>query len=456
MKRIELSKITVEDGKILYEVRQDSGVELLRQDLAQLFIRLHCAENVKVSLGQVPQSILAVPISLYLLPLTYFYKIELVLPVMDKSLYDNLPEIYAAYSKLYGAFDEEWRGKVTVKTIIETPSLEKSMYDRVVFFSGGVDACSAGINNSGRKTLLVSIPDIEIYAKNEGPLREEKFSMINKFSEVVNSDWVLISNNFNATLFRDNEIGSYLKTQKRLCGPAVDGWLGIKYLANMCCVAPLAYALGIKRLIMGSGFGFIEGKERLNNDGAHPLLTNSISFAGIGFSEQDGSHTRRSTKVRNIIEWCNSRHKKVKLWTCFCDESSQCGVCHKCVRTQLNILATRENPRDWGFAKFDESKFEHLMRSYQYYENDPCWLWDIIDVIDEKIMYPYCNRMLHWLKHIGYKEYFRRAKSQIEWHNRIGKWRNRICKLIGVLQKIFLIQKYPHYLKRIICRLKNA
>ena len=282
MKRIELSKITVEDDKILYEVRQDSGVELLRQDLAQLFIHLHCAENVKVSLGRVPQSILAIPISLYLLPLTYFYKIELVLPVMDKMLYDNLPEIYAAYSKLYGPFDEKWRGKVTVKTIIEAPTPEKNMYDRVVFFSGGVDACSAGINNPGRKTLLVSIPDIEKPAKNEGPLREEKFSLIQKFAKIVDSDWVLISNNFNATLYKDLEINNYLRTQKGLNSSAFnfDGWGGIKYLANMCSVAPLAYACGIKKLIMGSAFEPIEETRAISNDGAHPLLSNSISFDG--------------------------------------------------------------------------------------------------------------------------------------------------------------------------------
>ena len=154
MKRIELSKIIVEDDKILYEVRQDSGVELLRQDLAQLFIRLHCAENVKVSLGRVPQSILAVPISLYLLPLTYFYKIELVLPVVDKTLYDKLPEIYAAYSKLYGPFDEEWRGKVTVKNTIETPSLEKRLSEQEIHRLG--DGRSA--DHSISRTALMTLP----------------------------------------------------------------------------------------------------------------------------------------------------------------------------------------------------------------------------------------------------------------------------------------------------------
>lgn len=443
MKRIELSKITVEDDKILYEVRQDSGVELLRQDLAQLFIHLHCAENVKVSLGRVPQSILAIPISLYLLPLTYFYKIELVLPVMDKMLYDNLPEIYAAYSKLYGPFDEKWRGKVTVKTIIEAPTPEKNMYDRVVFFSGGVDACSAGINNPGRKTLLVSIPDIEKQAKNEGPLREEKFSLIQKFAKIVDSDWVLISNNFNATLYKDLEINNYLRTQKGLNSSAFnfDGWGGIKYLANMCSVAPLAYACGIKKLIMGSAFEPIEETRAISNDGAHPLLSNSISFAGVRFDEQDELYTRRTAKVRRIIDWCNSHGKKLKMWVCFRDGSSQCGLCNKCVRTQLNILCASENPKDWGFDNFDEKKFSRLIKSYGYLDT-PCWHWDIDDVIDAQKAYPYCMEVLHWLKRIGYKKYRIRALA------RIGRPRR-----IAWLKKLLLINRYPHYLKSIIKRL---
>lgn len=443
MKRIELSKITVEDDKILYEVRQDSGVELLRQDITQLFIRLHCAENVKVSLGRVPQSILAVPISLYLLPLTYFYKIELVLPVMDKVLYEKLPEIYAAYSEIYGPFSEDWRGKLIVESVVNTPTPQTETYDKVVFFSGGVDACSAGVNNPGRKTILVSIPDIELNAKNEGPLREEKFSLIDKFSKVIGSDWALISNNFNVSLYRDIEINNYLRMTRGLHGPAFDfdGWAGIKYIANMCSVAPLAHAFGVKSLIMGSAFEQFEKKCWNAEDGASPVLSSSIAFAGVRFAEQDEIRTRRSTKVRKIIEWCNRRNKKVKLWTCFRDESTQCGLCRKCIRTQLNILCVGENPKDWGFDNFDEKKFSRLIKSYGYLDA-PCWHWDIDDVIDAQKAYSYCNDMLHWLKRIGYKKYRIRALA------RIGRPRR-----IAWLKKLLLINRYPHYLKSIIKRL---
>ena len=213
MKRVVLSRIAVKGDRILYEITQDAGAGLLKQDIVELYVRFHCGENVNFVLGQIPQSMLAVPISLYLLPLTYFYKIEVVLPVMDKLLHERLPEIYAAYAKMYGPFQEGWRGKLTVNEVVETPAPQSGMHDRVVFFSGGVDACSAGINNPGRKSLLVSIPDIETQAKTEGPLREEKFALIKRFSKIVDSDWVLISNNFNAALYRDSEINNYLKTQ---------------------------------------------------------------------------------------------------------------------------------------------------------------------------------------------------------------------------------------------------
>ena len=444
MNRIELSRISVEGDKILYEITQDPGVGLLKQDRVDLFIRFHNVESIHVDLGKIPQSILAVPISLYLLPLTYFYKIELVLPTMDKMLYDQLPDIYKAYSNVYGPFKEEWRGKLTVKVLVDTPVQGNGAYDKVVFFSGGVDACSAGINNPGLKTLLVSIPDIEILAKNEGPLRKEKFSLVKAFSSVIDSDWILISNNFNAALFDDQKINRYLRMQRGLCSPAFefDGWLGIKFLANMCCVAPLAYANGAKELIMGSGFSQLEEQLNLNDDGAHPSLSNSIGFAGIRFGEQDGLYTRRTQKVRNIIKWCNTHDKRVKLWTCFCDKSSQCGVCHKCVRTQLNILCAGENPKNWGFDNFDEKRFSHYMYRYKYFEKASCFLWDIVETIDAKRDYECCNDMLHWLKRMGYKEYLKRAEARKVWCNRI-RWYIRII----------LLHKYPHYLKRMCERL---
>lgn len=422
MKTIELTKVSVEANAIHYQVCQENGLDLLQNDTVNLFIKYHGDEHFNCDLTKVPKSILMLPISLYLIPLTYFYRVELVIPEMDSVLYNSLPAIYDAYSKIYGPFKDEWRGKLTINKIVENAPINDSKYDKIVFFSGGVDACHAGINNSGNKSLLVTIPDIECLAKNEGPLREEKFSLIKSFSKAVNSDWLLISNNFNLCLYKDKKIHNYLGNELGLNSEAAkcDGWYGIKYVPNMCCVAPVTFFYGITSLIMGSAYEQIEDRCEFNLDGANPIITDSICFVNTSFAEQEGLMTRRSEKVRNIIRWCKGHSVKTKIWACFSDGSSQCGHCMKCVRTQLNLLCVAENPKDWGFDNFNEKELTKYVKLYKYREFNPCWLWDIIEPIDANRVYPFCNDLLQWLRKLGYKKYHQRSQMR----TKLGKLKN--------------------------------
>lgn len=441
MKKIELIKAYVEGDTIHYQVREDAGLGLLKKEVVDLFIRYHGDRNYDCDLSKDPYSILLTPIFLYMLPITYFFNdVELVMPEMDKVLYEQLPTIYEAYSKIYGPFKKDWRGKVTVQKVVENTPVENAKYDKVVFFSGGVDACHAGINNPGKKSLLVSIPDIERDAVSEGPLREEKYSLVKNFAEVVDSDWLLISNNFNTALFNEKVIYNCLSFEVGLCSDAYkyDGWGGIRYLANMCCVAPVAYLTSIKLLVMGSTFEQIEDKLLNNYDGASPELSDTIRFCDTIFTEQDALTVRRTQKVLNIINWCKSKNTTTKMWVCFSNSSVQCGFCVKCLRTQLNILCAGENPKEWGFEKFSEKKFSQYVKAYKYNESNPCWMWDNIDTIQDDRIYPYCDELLHWLKSIGYKEYHQRA---------VKKARPTLVK------RLLAFGRYSHYLKVIISKL---
>lgn len=436
MKRtIELTRIAVDGDTVKYEIHDNTGLGLLRKEKVEAQIQFHNADTFGFEPDKLPESVLAIPITLYLLPVTFFYHIELILPSMDNTLYHNIPALYAAYSQMYGPFKEEWRGKIVAKEIVAT-RMPDARYDRIVFFSGGVDAIHAGINNPGKRNVLVSVPSIEVYSKNEGALRNEKFAMIKEFSCVIGSDWLLVANDFNQAVF-DDEIGSngkitrHIRDTFRLNTAAFNhsGFWGMRYIPNLCSVAPFAYAMGIKELIMGSSYEEIEYKMEWSLDGANSLITNAFKFSDISFVEQDGLYTRRSQKVRNIVSTFKNQGEHVRIWTCFGDSSEQCGECAKCVRTQLNILCTGENPKDWGFARFDEKSFSRLVRSYRWFEKVPCWTWDIIDSIDDSRTYPYCNELLHWLKRVGYKRYFNRSRQ--------------MHKLM--LNRIFKFSKYPHY-----------
>lgn len=388
MKRtIELTRIAVDGDTVKYEIHDNTGLGLLRKEKVEAQIQFHNADAFGFEPDKLPESVLALPITLYLLPVTFFYHIELILSSIDNTLYHNIPTLYAAYSQMYGPFKEEWRGKIVAKEIVAN-QMPDARYDRIVFFSGGVDAIHAGINNPGKRNVLVSVPSIEVHSRNEGALRNEKFVMIKEFSRVIGSDWLLVANDFNQVVF-DDEIGRNGKITR--------------YLRNTL---------------------------QLNTVAFNPLLTNGFKFVGISFAEQDGLYTRRSQKVKNIVSTFKNQGKHVRIWACFVDNSEQCGECAKCVRTQLNILCTGENPKDWGFARFDEKKFSQLVRSYCWFENSIDDVWGIIDSIDDSRTYPYSNELLHWLKRVGYKRYFNRSR-----------WMRKL-----MLNIIFKFSKYPHYI----------
>ena len=442
---IEIVKVTAAGNAIEYEIHDHTSANLLQKKAVTAWIKFHHAESFNFSPEGLPESILALPVTLYLLPATYFYGVDLVVPSMDKTLYENLPAIYAVYSKIYGPFKEEWRGKVTVKNVVEN-RMPESRYANIVFFSGGVDAVHAGVNNPGKSNVLVSVPSIEgTFNRKNVVGREfisEKAQVTRDFSAVSGSDWLLITNNFQTDVFDNIRIQRDLKYTFALTGTAFrfDGWFGIRYLGNLLSSAPFAYAMGIRSLIMGSTFEQLEDKPAFNQDGANPELSDAFKFSGVSFAEQDGLYTRRSQKVEDIVKWCKVNNKKTKLRVCFDDSTEQCGKCTKCMRTQLNLLCAGENPKEWGFGKFDEKRFSRLVRMYGY-KDGACWLWDIVESIDGSRTYPYCNEMLHWLKKTGYKRYGRKSSS--------------ITKSIINLKRVLKLHRYPYYAHELFFRIKG-
>ncbi|MFR7466723.1 MAG: hypothetical protein ACLUVG_21240 [Phocaeicola vulgatus] len=63
--------------------------------------------------------------------------------------------------------------KIVAKEIVAN-QMPDARYDRIVFFSGGVDAIHAGINNPGKRNVLVSVPSIEVHPETKEALRNEK------------------------------------------------------------------------------------------------------------------------------------------------------------------------------------------------------------------------------------------------------------------------------------------
>ena len=79
--------------KIMVDVAHKNGMKV------EAWVKFHNVECFGFSAKGLPESILVLPITLYLLPVTWFYGVELVVPSIDKRLYERLPQIYNSYSK---------------------------------------------------------------------------------------------------------------------------------------------------------------------------------------------------------------------------------------------------------------------------------------------------------------------------------------------------------------------
>lgn len=439
-KNIDVKNIYVVGNTIYYEIYDNTGLNLFPQQKAEVWVKYYNCEAFGFNIEKLPLSILSMPATLYLMHITWLYGVDLIVPAIDKVLYEDLQNIYETYSRIYGPFKPEWKGKIVAQSIEENKILE-STYDNIVFFSGGVDAIHAAINNCEDKTVLVTVPSIEwspSMNKENTNFNKSKTRLIRDFSVISGCKWLMVTNNFRDNLIPETRISRDFYKILSVTSEAVrtDSCRGLKYISNLLSSAPFAYAMGVKKLVMGSGYEPMENIPYTNMDGANPELSDSFKFAGVSFAEQDGLTTRRSEKVRNIINWCIKRGVKTNIWACFDDSTEQCGVCNKCVRTQFNILAVSQNPKDWGFRNFDEKKFTDFVKAYNYYEKCKPMLWDLIDSIDDSIVYPYCNELLHWLKKQGYKQYSQKA--------------TRKRKIYLNLKRIVNIHRYPHYIISIL------
>lgn len=172
-KAIEITKVIPEKDSIKYELQDHTGMKLLKKEKVEAWVKYYNTEVFDFATQNIPESILLLPATFYLLPIIWFYDVELVIPSMDKTLFENLENIYQAYSKIYGPFKLEWRGKVTTKNIVEN-KMPINHYDNIVFFSGGVDAVHAGIDNPGTRNILVTVPSIEVTFKHHSEKTMER------------------------------------------------------------------------------------------------------------------------------------------------------------------------------------------------------------------------------------------------------------------------------------------
>lgn len=349
MKELILKEVKVDDRKVEYIF--DVSEELQPYfDTKTMFI------EYGTSVTEIPKSILTIPFVSSLLPLMWLCDGTMWVEEIDRTFYDCIFRLKAAYQELYAHYELKGRF-IPAKTIYNTYEPEKEC---ILLFSGGLDAHTSYIRNIEKTPVLCNIQGWYKNLVDIDKAAEADRQDISKFAKTQNVDFEFVKSNFavvvNNTTFQKN-------IAKRL---GDSWWHAFQHsMAFISITMPLAYKRKIKNIYIASSFS-IGAKGKC---ASYATTDIEFKFAEHGGCIHDGFELSRQDKIHLLVEWQKKIEKDYPIRVCsFNDEN--CCKCEKCFRTILGIVAENGDIENFGFHIEGSLKkhFEGVMeeRLYNY------------------------------------------------------------------------------------------
>lgn len=335
MNKIVIERPIIKKEKILYNYVVEGSWKEAFKEKRSFFV------EYSIDLTGVPQGLAVVPFLANVLPMSWIYDAEIVLPICDKAFYDSIPNIKKGYQEMYPMMS--FGGKLTVG------DLEKnflSMTNRVgAFFSGGVDAFNTLVCHAKEKPVLMTLWGADVQLSDETGW-ENVLTHLAETSSQFGVDYVTVKSEFR--MFQEYDALTIKVAQSG------DGWWhGFQHgIGIICHAAPIAWAMGLSTVYFASSFTAAEkGKVTCASD---PTIDNFVRFGGTHIIH-DGYEFTRQMKVHNITQFAKKTGMKIPLRVCWESEGgANCCQCEKCWRTMLAIYAEKQNPQEYGFLYTDE------------------------------------------------------------------------------------------------------
>lgn len=333
MKKLDiiLTKISREGSLVNYDFT-------VSPDLEPYFTAMTLFVEYDRDISDIPESILAIPFVSCMLALSWVVDCNLWVREIDKTFYDSVPRIRAAYQEIYDHFPLKGRFAPAILRRNEIPEAKTVPSDAVLLFSGGADCQATFIRNMSKSPMLCniqgwyrSLDDVDVAA--DADKRD-----ITRFAKEYNVGTCFVRSNFARLIgdYFDNMFSAQLGDMM---------WHG--FLHSMAFIGisiPIAYQSGINEVLIASSLTI-----GLNFYCASNLTTDSeFCFAGSGFTTHDGFELNRQDKIGVIVKHQQSTGKPYFMRVCSFNDHN-CCECEKCFRTILGIVAEGGNVRDFGF-----------------------------------------------------------------------------------------------------------
>ncbi|MEN1957897.1 hypothetical protein [Luteimonas changyuni] len=286
----------------------------------------------EVDLGDVPESILLIPLVANLAPIAWLAGVPLDVPTLDARFLAALGQVKAVFMKDYPEISGE-DSPIQAETSVEN---EARGSKHAMLFSGGVDAYATFFRHREEGLDLISIRGADI------PVGD-----VNQWQRLVdlNAGEPLLSKH--AKLHVKANLRDFYSYRVSLLIPTKTWWGTVQHgLALNAVVAPLAYVLGYSKSYIASSYT----KAIQIVWGSTPEIDNAISWSGCAV-EHDGYELQRVEKIGLIVSATAAAHDKVNLRVCYSElnDGLNCSNCEKCFRTMLGLSLFGADPAKYGF-----------------------------------------------------------------------------------------------------------
>ena len=332
MNRIIINTPLVDGNKIKYSYVVEGAWK-------EAFSNEDFSIEYNILIEHVPEGVLLIPLIANVLPISWVYDAEIILPVCDRDFYESIRNFKQGYRDMYPGFP--LNGTIKVNELQDNlPKAAFEKEDTAAFFSGGVDGFFTLIRHLDSAPTLITLWGSDVSLDDA-----EGWRKVKQHLEEVCSDYK-IDNVTVKTGFRKFINGAVLDRKVRGSGDM--WWHGFQHgIGIISHAAPMSYAMGKKTVFFASSFSAADkGNYTCASD---PMIDNYIRFCGTNVVH-DGYEYNRQEKINYITNYSRKHNVRIPLRVCWISKGgSNCCHCEKCWRTILGIYAAGGNPQGFGF-----------------------------------------------------------------------------------------------------------
>ncbi|MBR1762692.1 MAG: hypothetical protein IJ731_04925 [Eubacterium sp.] len=301
-------------------------------------------------MSDIPKSILAIPFVASILPLMWLTDTVLWVEEIDKTFYDSVYKIKAAYQNLYNHYPLKGNF-IPAKIIDNTYDVERQS---LLLFSGGMDAHTTYIRHIETNPILTNIQGWYQTVDGVDKAADADFKDVSEFAKIENRDVEFVKSNF-AVIVNSKWF------DKRITKKLGDTWWhGFQHSMSFISIAiPLAYKFKVKNVYIASSVPIGE----YVHCASYVTTDSEFRFASNGGCIHDGSELTRQDKAKVIVDHANSLKRPYPIRVCSFNEIN-CCKCDKCFRSVLGITAEGGDVREFGFDIKDSLK-NHFEKEFE-------------------------------------------------------------------------------------------